>query len=428
MRSFSWIIVVLFAFCSLVVAEENVPSAENTQSTAQVLQEKMDAANTAMGLPLLQPGLWTDVLSPDDYAQKLDLPFLDSTSYCGIYQKYCGKDITLFGRRVYYMALYTREKKPYYLYIVLGNVGDMPNDNSLGARRSGGIRPIILEDYQSVGKGLTQLFGKPREQKLGNSHTVAEDTLCWVFEDIAFVLSCPRQKAVILRVMPLAMVKDLAEFHQMQKVGRRELKKRILKNDLGDQLLDILMVDQGGKGYCVPATFERYLRNYGINAEMYSLAITLKSGWGGGTSIDDDVKNVFKGYARGVKGLKVKDNRRKKNSFGNIRKSILKGEPVLCYIFSNPQFNTLSMQFTQERAKYDNVKKWKAQLKKMQKNRWAGADQGAHSIMLIGVNDETEEVGFTDSWGEAYKVRWIPYRLLKQAMQGPYGTIEITLN
>jgi hypothetical protein len=33
------------------------------------------------------------------------------------------------------------------------------------------------------------------------------------------------------------------------------------------------MVDQGPKGYCVPATFERAMRTMGIDADMYLLAM-----------------------------------------------------------------------------------------------------------------------------------------------------------
>ncbi|MCF7854080.1 MAG: hypothetical protein K9N51_04720, partial [Candidatus Pacebacteria bacterium] len=38
------------------------------------------------------------------------------------------------------------------------------------------------------------------------------------------------------------------------------------------------------KGYCVPATWERYLRYMGIQADMYVLAVAAHTGYGGGTS------------------------------------------------------------------------------------------------------------------------------------------------
>lgn len=43
------------------------------------------------------------------------------------------------------------------------------------------------------------------------------------------------------------------------------------------------MVDQGPKGFCVPATLERYFRYLGIPADMYVLALQAQTGMGGGT-------------------------------------------------------------------------------------------------------------------------------------------------
>ena len=62
------------------------------------------------------------------------------------------------------------------------------------------------------------------------------------------------------------------------KMKERALTCVINKNN-GDVLIEnIPMVDQGPKGYCVPATWERYLRYFDMPADMYLLAIV------GGTS------------------------------------------------------------------------------------------------------------------------------------------------
>ena len=59
---------------------------------------------------------------------------------------------------------------------------------------------------------------------------------------------------------------------------------RLLPN--GDVILkDIPMVNQGPKGYCVPATWERAMRYMGVPADMYVLAMAGQSGAGGGTSV-----------------------------------------------------------------------------------------------------------------------------------------------
>ena len=46
------------------------------------------------------------------------------------------------------------------------------------------------------------------------------------------------------------------------------------------------MVNQGQRGYCIPATFERILRYYGIDADMHALALMLDTKVEGGTCIN----------------------------------------------------------------------------------------------------------------------------------------------
>ena len=63
-------------------------------------------------------------------------------------------------------------------------------------------------------------------------------------------------------------------------------KTRVERRPNGDVVLkDIPMVNQGPKGYCVPATWERVMRYMGVPADMYVLAMAGNSGAGGGTSV-----------------------------------------------------------------------------------------------------------------------------------------------
>ena len=67
---------------------------------------------------------------------------------------------------------------------------------------------------------------------------------------------------------------------------------RVKQTDSGDVVVsDIPMVDQGPKGYCVPATWERYLRYLGIPADMYVLAMAAGTS-DRGTNLDAMVENV----------------------------------------------------------------------------------------------------------------------------------------
>lgn len=54
----------------------------------------------------------------------------------------------------------------------------------------------------------------------------------------------------------------------------------------GDVYIEgVPMVNQGQKGYCVPATISRVLRYYGVDVDMHALALDMETDVGGGTSI-----------------------------------------------------------------------------------------------------------------------------------------------
>ena len=67
---------------------------------------------------------------------------------------------------------------------------------------------------------------------------------------------------------------------------RRLTTENIINKANGDVLIDnIPMVDQGPKGYCLPATFGRYLRYMQIPSDICILAMAGQTQVGGGTSL-----------------------------------------------------------------------------------------------------------------------------------------------
>ncbi|MBQ7176011.1 MAG: hypothetical protein IJS08_01240 [Victivallales bacterium] len=60
-------------------------------------------------------------------------------------------------------------------------------------------------------------------------------------------------------------------------VDKKDLPKRVIKEADGTRWLHVPMVDQGSKGYCVPATFARILRYYNADVDMHIMAQLLSS-------------------------------------------------------------------------------------------------------------------------------------------------------
>jgi len=47
-----------------------------------------------------------------------------------------------------------------------------------------------------------------------------------------------------------------------------------------------------------------------------------------------------------------------------------------------------------------------------------------HVVIIIGYNEETEEIAFSDSWGERYRERWITVAEARQVSQDRFYLIE----
>jgi hypothetical protein len=182
------------------------------------------------------------------------------------------------------------------------------------------------------------------------------------------------------------------------------------------------MVDQGPKGYCVPATFERYLRFLKIPADMYLLAMAGQTGIGGGTSISEIVE--------AIKGKAASQNRSMKKITGEIdmrtvRKYIDRGLPLIWAMFSSREYNSFVNARTKDRSKTSHWDQWATRTKKEVSDIELRKDMmSAHACMIIGYNKATGEIAVSDSWGPSYAIRWLPAEQAEQVSQGYLYLIE----
>src|SRR5690606_10249018 len=123
----------------------------------------------------------------------------------------------------------------------------------------------------------------------------------------AFILSNEEGEYVSLAVISSESADEGGKSARMRD---SEMKERLIasvaREENGDvRITEIPMVDQGPKGYCVPATFERAMRALGIEADMYLLAMVGESQAGGGTSVELLLENVRSQVYR--KGRRTKE-------------------------------------------------------------------------------------------------------------------------
>jgi hypothetical protein len=86
------------------------------------------------------------------------------------------------------------------------------------------------------------------------------------------------------------------------------------------------------------------------------------------------------------------------------------GIPILWGLHSTDRFNQIANNRTKDRIGA-SLDAWKERIKKaakeMQSLSRPHISEARHICIIHGYNKETEEIAFTDSWGDRYKERWI---------------------
>lgn len=368
----------------------------------------------------------------EEIAAALGLPKESDSKYSKSWRLYAAfqrERYELFGAMPYSVALYAGEDgKAVNLSVVYANKGDFGSKAGFGEDhfKGGGAAapPATLEaamqqDADAVAGKLAAVLGKPKEQRFGESKS-RRNIRRWDWNGQSLLLSCQDGEYVSLAVVSQAFA-DAGG--RTVKVNGTDLRQRLVsgvaREPNGDVYIrDIPMVNQGPKGYCVPATFERAMRTMGIEADMYLLAMVGGTGAGGGTSVEQLLQNVrTQVYA---KGRRTKDEAVKTLHIRDVKRYIDEGVPVMWPMLSVDEYNKTADENT---AKRKETKDWAAYAKEVAANAdgvAGGAKPGAnhHLCMIIGYNEATAELAVSDSWGPEFERRWVPVKVANWASQG----------
>jgi hypothetical protein len=393
-------------------------------SAADVTVEQV---NKALGLELFaDASLWDD--DGKAVADRLAWPQESETANDASYRLYPKEDYRVLGCRPYSCAFLAEQAKPSSLSLMFANKGDSVTIESKAAKdktkakaREDQIKDFkkaIAADSKDLGDKLTELFGKPVADRMGQGRATSEVVRRWDWNGHAFLLAAPKDEYVALRVLSVKS----ADEGGRSRVSDAELfaraKVRVDRRPNGDVVLkDIPMVNQGPKGYCVPATWERVMRYMGVPADMYVLAMAGQSGAGGGTSIQGIAAGANDAVRRG--GRKIETTSVKIDP-ASVAKYVDRGLPVMWVMYSTKEYNDLANDRTKERDGMTDAAAWKktlAESRKGQKPLQPNRNEG-HMCMIIGYNKETGEVAVSDSWGPAFEERWVHGAEATQISQG----------
>ncbi len=216
-----------------------------------------------------------------------------------------------------------------------------------------------------------------------------------------------------------------------------DLKSRIKTNKNGDRYLQIPMVDQGKRGYCVVACAERILKYYNVNIDQHILAQAANTS-NYGTRITDIEKSLKK---VGVKcHFRVKEILKYSPITGRspILKFVRKYNRYAKHagrreinIYKVKTYNQLFRMMdedilVQTRISSDKngFKKFKARVKAttdsgmpvlwgvilgIVKEAKLPQKMGGHMRLITGYNPKTDEMIYSDSWGKGHdfkKISW----------------------
>lgn len=311
-----------------------------------------------------------------------------------------------------------KDKKPVALQAMLYNKGDdgaMEYDD-------------FQENIDDAKKAISALTGvRAKIRKAGKADTAVKvKTWEWKWENGVMRLEASSTgkkrdfEAEFIRLVAAADVKNLNAGGARDTVRKSTLRDNITKEEDGTVWLKNLpMVDQGQKGYCVPATLARVFAYYGMDkVDQHALAAACDSQGSGGTSSRDmetAMEDVCKQFRTRFIVLDDYTTNLKSTveSYNKFAKREDK-EPLNLYsdVFGTADAKVLRMA---RAGKAPQINKW---MKDIKKNIDAGTpviwmvmlgiyqeevslpqSRGGHARLIIGYNLKKKTIIYTDSWG-----------------------------
>jgi hypothetical protein len=388
--------------------------------------------NAAAGQPLFaETPLWERPAS--EVAEALGLEPESKTKTQSSFRSYPPEDYRLFGARPYSVALYAENDKVTALSVVFANKGDL-----FGAKGSGEmhfdrntppaeaakiVKKAMDKDIADITAALSAKLGAPAKERFGEGKVGRMNMQRWDWRGHAVLLAEAEGEYVGVQVVTAQFADSGGKFARTSDAVIRELaKSHVQTRPNGDVVIsDIPMVDQGPKGYCVPATAERAMRYLGVPADMYILANAGETGYGGGTSVE----LLLEGVGRHIRAKgRSFDSWQGEMKMKDLARQIDKGVPVIWALQSTELFNKTANARTKDRQA---VAEWAAWKTKVSAEAAASAltpdKESGHVVLIIGYNKETDEIAFSDSWGERYMERWITVREANLVSQGRFYVI-----
>lgn len=311
-----------------------------------------------------------------------------------------------------------KQEHPAALLIVLYNKGD---DGNIDKKE-------FTERVKAAQAALDTICGVKGKKKNVNTQESGVKLKAWIWEweNGAVLLEAhdtgKGKKDYEAEFIRLRMVKDAAGLERgsaSDAGSRRSLVTNVKRTDEGDVwIANIPMVDQGEKGYCLPATVARIFSYYGMDGvDMHAMASMCDTEAGGGTTIGGMIEALEKiGSRFHVRVMTIKDKGKKPGpeeivqAYNKVARR--KGKPAargFIGVADRDIDNALSI-FDQKILEESFPVK-KAAMKKWFRPVYKSIDAGipvlwgipGHMRLIIGYNDAKGIIYYSDTWGAGHE-------------------------
>ena len=326
--------------------------------------------------------------------------------------------------------------------VILRSAGGKLANGSVSIYNRGDDGKIKKDEYDSTLRDWKSALDeklKVRASDRSKAGAVNVDGWMWKRGDTAFLLEgSVTKKSNRVEFIRLRVASVRSTHHAGRVKSRGSLDANVVEKNGEVYIQNIPMVDQGQKGYCVVASVERVARYYGLDVDQHELAQIANTD-NSGTS-GDDMEKAFKKltgklhvrtmklmdyeYSQVVKDYKAYNREAKEHNKREDREKDVKTFDInlrthrilpkgFWYQLDKDVFKVIKKDQAKYRFFKDKIENfvdegvpicWTLYLG-MFPEKGLPQSYGGHMRLIVGYNEEKEEILYTDSWGEGHGLK-----------------------
>jgi hypothetical protein len=252
-----------------------------------------------------------------------------------------------------------------------------------------------LEDLETRLKDLTD--SRPRENSIGKTITLRAEATDYRKDDLVLRLITGEGRLIRLMILPKDRAQrvwldgDLADLPLRER--HRHFEEAVTRNEHGDVTLPALpLVPQGYRPYCGLNTLAMASRYFGLHLDEDWLAVGGKF-QNTGSASGSQMLRLYQSVAKEAGLNMTRDNNFK---LTEARSTLRQGYPVIVWRRFSHERNNFHTRHARVHARDASLAIPKPTLK--ERESWPGDDAPVHASVVVGFNDEHNEVLFLESW------------------------------